>query len=243
MASRFSSRHPPDARARVHVPLLRGLYRALALGLFEHQGSIVVNVPETRFAMTRGGAHIAYRSIGIGPPTVVFIPPWTSSVELDVDDPYVGSTIQRGASIGRFVSYDKRGTDDRPRRRGMVRDAVTVRRTAPRLRGPVDAPTSACPTKVCVRRCSRACSSSRSRRRRADRRSKRIALAISHELVRSESSMASVGPRAARRGISEAQYQPPNRNLRDLAALGSARRLRRDARHRPLDPRRSPGRP
>jgi class 3 adenylate cyclase/pimeloyl-ACP methyl ester carboxylesterase len=68
------------------------------------------DLPETRYAVTRDGTHIAYRIMGVGPPELVFIPPWTSSVELDVGDPYVGPTIQRAASIGRFVSYDKRGT-------------------------------------------------------------------------------------------------------------------------------------
>ncbi len=60
--------------------------------------------------MSRDGAHIAYRVMGSGPPEIVFIPPWMSSVELDVDDPYVGPTVQRLASIGRLVSYDKRGS-------------------------------------------------------------------------------------------------------------------------------------
>ncbi|MGZ8763122.1 MAG: serine aminopeptidase domain-containing protein [Acidimicrobiia bacterium] len=70
----------------------------------------MADLPETRYAVTRDGAHIAYRIMGTGPPELVFIPPWTSSVELDVDDPYVGPTVRRLASIGRFVSYDKRGT-------------------------------------------------------------------------------------------------------------------------------------
>ncbi|MGZ4688711.1 MAG: adenylate/guanylate cyclase domain-containing protein [Acidimicrobiia bacterium] len=69
-----------------------------------------METPETRYAVTRDGTHIAYRSIGTGPRELVFIPPWTSCVELDVDDPYIGETIRRGASIGRFVSFDKRGT-------------------------------------------------------------------------------------------------------------------------------------
>ena len=70
----------------------------------------MTDLPETRYAVTRDGNHIAYRIMGRGTPELVFIPPWTSSVELDVDDPYVGPTIRRAASIGRFVSYDKRGT-------------------------------------------------------------------------------------------------------------------------------------
>ena len=69
----------------------------------------MADLPETRYAVTRDGTHIAYRVMGTGSPELVFIPPWMSSVELDVDDPYVGPTIQRLASIGRLVSYDKRG--------------------------------------------------------------------------------------------------------------------------------------
>ena len=66
-------------------------------------------LPETRYATTRDGTDIAYRVMGAGPTEVVFIPPWMSSVELDVDDPYVGPTVQRLSSFGRLVSYDKRG--------------------------------------------------------------------------------------------------------------------------------------
>jgi len=69
----------------------------------------MADLPETRYAVTRDGTHIAYRVMGTGSPELVFIPPWMSSVELDVDDPYVGPTIQRLASIGRLVSYDRRG--------------------------------------------------------------------------------------------------------------------------------------
>lgn len=69
----------------------------------------MVSPPETRYAESRDGDSIAFRVMGGGPPDLVFIPPWMSSVELDVDDPYVGPTVRRLASVGRLVSYDKRG--------------------------------------------------------------------------------------------------------------------------------------
>lgn len=69
----------------------------------------MTTTPETRYAVTRAGTHIAYRVMGAGPRELLFIPPWMSSVELDVDDRYVGPTIRRLAGMGRLVSYDKRG--------------------------------------------------------------------------------------------------------------------------------------
>jgi len=69
----------------------------------------VPNEGEVRYATTGDGVHIAYRVAGSGP-DIVFIPPWLSTVELDVDDPFVGPTLRRLSSIGRCVSFDKRGS-------------------------------------------------------------------------------------------------------------------------------------
>lgn len=66
-------------------------------------------LPETRYTVTPDGTNIAYRLMGTGPDEIVFIPPWMSSVELDVEDPYIGPTVRRLASLGRLVSFDKRG--------------------------------------------------------------------------------------------------------------------------------------
>jgi len=65
---------------------------------------------EISYAVTGDGVHIAYRVAGKGPPDILFIPPWMSTVELDVEDPYVGPTLRRLGSLGRCVSFDKRGS-------------------------------------------------------------------------------------------------------------------------------------
>jgi class 3 adenylate cyclase len=70
----------------------------------------MVEGSETGYALTRSGRHIAYRAVGTGPAELLFVPPWTSTVELDFEDPYLGPELQRLASIGRLVSYDKYGT-------------------------------------------------------------------------------------------------------------------------------------
>jgi class 3 adenylate cyclase len=61
------------------------------------------------YAVTTGGAHIAYRIFGSGQHQIAYIPPWMSSVEFDTDDPYLGPALRRLASIGTMVMYDKRG--------------------------------------------------------------------------------------------------------------------------------------
>jgi len=74
------------------------------------QDALVAGSTEIGYAVTREGVSIAYRLSGAGEREIVFIPPWVSSVEFDSEDPYIGPTYQRLGSLGRLVSYDKRGT-------------------------------------------------------------------------------------------------------------------------------------
>lgn len=70
---------------------------------------VVTAGPETRYAKS-GTFHLAYQVLGQGPPDVVYVPGWTTNIDLTWDDPYLGPFARRFASLGRFITYDKRGT-------------------------------------------------------------------------------------------------------------------------------------
>ena len=67
-------------------------------------------MPETRFAITDDGAHIAYQVIGDGPPDIVYANSFMSHVEVSWDYPPAARFYERMASFGRLVLFDRRGT-------------------------------------------------------------------------------------------------------------------------------------
>jgi len=68
-----------------------------------------VNVPETRYARD-GGLHVAYQTLGEGPPDVVLLSMWFSNVEAVWDFPALAAILRRVSSLGRLIHFDKRGT-------------------------------------------------------------------------------------------------------------------------------------
>ena len=70
----------------------------------------MVNVPETRYAKTVDGIHIAYRVVGGGPIDLVWAPGTVSHVELYWEEPGLVRFIGRLASFSRLMVFDKRGT-------------------------------------------------------------------------------------------------------------------------------------
>jgi pimeloyl-ACP methyl ester carboxylesterase len=68
-----------------------------------------------RYAVT-DGLHIAYQVTGQGDRDVVLVPGFVSHLELDWDDPRHARFLDRLASFGRLIRFDKRGTgmSDRP---------------------------------------------------------------------------------------------------------------------------------
>ncbi|HVJ97227.1 MAG TPA: alpha/beta hydrolase, partial [Acidimicrobiia bacterium] len=57
-----------------------------------------------------GELSIAYKTIGSGPPDILFIPGFVSNVELIVELPTWSHTLNQLARLGRLVFFDKRGT-------------------------------------------------------------------------------------------------------------------------------------
>lgn len=71
--------------------------------------AVAVDVPETRYARD-SGYHIAYQTLGEGPPDLVFLGMWFSHVEAVWDFPPMVGIARRIASLGRLIHFDKRGT-------------------------------------------------------------------------------------------------------------------------------------
>ena len=74
--------------------------------------------PETRYATTVDGVHIAYQVVGEGPFDLVYVPGWISNVDIGWDLPLHGPFLRRLASMSRLILFDRRGSgvSDRPPR-------------------------------------------------------------------------------------------------------------------------------
>jgi class 3 adenylate cyclase len=69
----------------------------------------VIEHPETQYAKTAGGVHVAYQVIGDGPLDLVFLPLSTSHVELAWEVPAFARFFRRLASFSRLIRFDYRG--------------------------------------------------------------------------------------------------------------------------------------
>jgi DNA-binding SARP family transcriptional activator/pimeloyl-ACP methyl ester carboxylesterase len=67
-------------------------------------------VPQTRYALTEDGIHIAYQVIGEGERDIVFVPGLMSHLELLWEDPETADFYRRLAELGRLIMFDKRDT-------------------------------------------------------------------------------------------------------------------------------------
>ena len=65
--------------------------------------------PETRYAKTADGVHIAYQVLGDGPVDMVFVMGWVTNVEAMWDEPGFARLLDRLASFSRLILFDKRG--------------------------------------------------------------------------------------------------------------------------------------
>ena len=65
--------------------------------------------PETQYAKTADGVHIAYQVVGQGRVDLVFVMGWTSNIEAMWEEPSLARFLSRLASFGRLILLDKRG--------------------------------------------------------------------------------------------------------------------------------------
>ena len=69
-----------------------------------------MDIPETGYAKTADGVHIAYQTVGTGPVDIAFVMPWTTHLELMWKDPTLARFLSRLAAFSRLIVFDKRGT-------------------------------------------------------------------------------------------------------------------------------------
>jgi DNA-binding SARP family transcriptional activator/pimeloyl-ACP methyl ester carboxylesterase len=67
-------------------------------------------VPQTRYAMTDDGVHIAYQVLGQGDRDIVFVPGLMSHLDLLWESPDTAGFFRRLATLGRLILFDKRDT-------------------------------------------------------------------------------------------------------------------------------------
>ncbi|MGH2709732.1 MAG: adenylate/guanylate cyclase domain-containing protein [Actinomycetota bacterium] len=65
--------------------------------------------PETTYAKTEEG-YVAYQVFGEGPLDILFIPTWTTNLDVMWEEPSLARYLDRLASFGRVICFDKRGT-------------------------------------------------------------------------------------------------------------------------------------
>ena len=70
----------------------------------------MVEIPETRYASTSDGVHIAYQAVGDGPGDLVFVPGFVFNVEQTWEWPQMARFASRLASFARLILFDRRGT-------------------------------------------------------------------------------------------------------------------------------------
>jgi class 3 adenylate cyclase len=66
-------------------------------------------MPETRYARTADGTHVAYQVSGSGAIDLIFLRAWMGNIETEWDDPVVARMLRRFESIGRLLRLDRRG--------------------------------------------------------------------------------------------------------------------------------------
>jgi class 3 adenylate cyclase len=69
-----------------------------------------MNVPRTRYAVTRDGVNIAYQAFGDGSARMLLIHPWISNVEVYWERRGFVEFVEALAQHGRVAHFDKRGT-------------------------------------------------------------------------------------------------------------------------------------
>ena len=66
-------------------------------------------IPETRYAKTADGVHIAYQVVGDGPVDMVFVMGWVTNIEAMWEEPAFARFLGRLSSFSRLILFDKRG--------------------------------------------------------------------------------------------------------------------------------------
>lgn len=69
----------------------------------------MIDVPDIQYALS-GDIHLAYQTAGAGPPDILFIWGPYSNIEVIWEHPPARHSLERFASFGRLIQFDRRGT-------------------------------------------------------------------------------------------------------------------------------------
>jgi pimeloyl-ACP methyl ester carboxylesterase len=69
-----------------------------------------LDIPETRYAKTTDGVHIAYQARGEGSVDLVYVMQYANNLEVAVEHPREARFLERLGSFSRLILFDKRGT-------------------------------------------------------------------------------------------------------------------------------------
>jgi len=73
-------------------------------------GRVVTEIPETRYAETIGGAHVAYQVVGDGPLDVLVVRSFHFPIDMMWEEPRLVRFLERLSTFCRHIWFDPRGT-------------------------------------------------------------------------------------------------------------------------------------
>src|SRR5579864_360086 len=94
----------------------------------------MIERPETHYAKTADGRHVAFQVLGDGPLDVVLVPPGVNHLEVAWEVDAYAWVFRRLASFSRLILFDHRGTglsdplglSEQPSMEGRAADVLTV---------------------------------------------------------------------------------------------------------------------
>ena len=86
-----------------------------------------MNIPETRYAKTADGVHIAYQMLGNGPPDLVYVPWEYSNIEVNWELPRVANFLHTLSQHSRVIQLDCRGIGASDRGTGPATPTLEAR--------------------------------------------------------------------------------------------------------------------
>ena len=91
-----------------------------------------MDVPETRYAISRDGVHIAYHVVGEGPVDVLWLHSFNGGLEMQWEHPLIPELTAKLNTFARVIRHDMRGTGLSDRYAGLpdleteVRDIIAT---------------------------------------------------------------------------------------------------------------------
>jgi class 3 adenylate cyclase len=68
-----------------------------------------MSAPQTKYAKTADGVHVAFQAFGDGPIDILFVLGWVTHIERMWDQPKIARFLERLSSFARVMVFDKRG--------------------------------------------------------------------------------------------------------------------------------------